>query len=217
MVVSVQDTGRGINDTEKIFEPYSQENSNRIDDEISTGLGLYICRKITKLMGLALSVESEQGKGSDFQLLIPDDRIVPSKKTTNRSEKKRDIRPEELPSATILIVDDTPVNLLLASSMLKNTPMKILVAKEGLSALSILRQHQVDVVFTDLHMPQLGGLRLTAEIHQDQTIHQPKIIAQSADAQNEVRQRCEDAGMDGYLSKPFNQQDLFRTLLSVLS
>ncbi len=212
LAITVRDTGVGIADVNRIFEPYEQEMSAREDDVNSTGLGLHICQVISAMLGIELTVISSLGKGSEFRLTLPASCRRTPDDVVELNEQDAVVDISQWPPLTLLIVDDTAINISVAVTMLSETPCRILVAKNGLKALEILKKTDVDVVFTDLHMPEMGGLGLTAAIRGDSSIKPPKIIGQSADAQQEMQNKCLAAGMDGYLAKPFSQQDLFRVI-----
>ncbi len=112
----------------------------------------------------------------------------------------------KLPSGTVLIVDDTLVSLTLLDMMLEDTPLRVLKAHNGKEAMQVLRQHSVDCIITDLHMPDMSGLQLTSSIRTMELVEQPHIIITSADAKNDIWDDCVDAGADDYLEKPIDPQ-----------
>ncbi len=212
IVYRVIDTGVGIRDVVRVFEAYQQEQSTRFDDVNSTGLGLYICRAIAREMKLDINVSSELGNGSTFEVLVPRTYQCEPDAREAYVATEHEADPLVWPEKTLLIVDDTPVNIMLLKGMLKHTPLNIIVARNGEDALHCLGTTTVDVVVTDVHMPKMGGLRLTDCIRKDANIKQPIIIGQSADAVEEVRDRCLQVGMSYYLPKPYSQNQLLSLL-----
>lgn len=207
--IQVEDTGRGIADVERIFQPFfSTEALPRLDDVQSTGLGLSISRELVKVLGLELKVASEPGKGTIFSILVPASKrcSAPSDLPTLATQDQAAIL--SWPTKTVLLVDDTPINLMLAEMMLEDTRLTILQASSGVEALAILQQEQVDLVVTDLHMPLMGGLQLAEQVRSLSLLQPLPIVVTSADTKNEVWERCREAGIDDYLEKPFDADQL---------
>lgn len=207
--IQVQDTGRGIADIERIFQPFfSTEALPRLDDVQSTGLGLSISQELVKVLDLKLEVESEPGRGTTFSLLVPESKRCSAPPDSLGLAAQSQVADSCWPTKTVLLVDDTPVNLVLAEMMLEDTQMTILKAASGLEAMEILQRESVNLVVTDLHMPKMGGLQLAEQVRSLALRQPPPIVVTSADTKNEVWELCRVAGIDDYLEKPFDAEQL---------
>jgi len=202
----VHDTGIGIEDIVAIFKPYEQENSRRMDDVHRTGLGLTVTEKLCELMSMSIEVKSMVSVGSCFTLIIPSS--LRAKTLQVKKYKYTTVDSEQWPECTVLIVDDNKVNRLVAKSMLKTANIIAAEAEDGLIALELLESQYFDVIFLDLHMPNLGGIRTTHDIRSNKHIKQPYIVGLSADAFPDTIEKCLEAGMNDYLTKPFNRQSI---------
>ncbi len=200
----IEDTGVGIADISRAFQPFVQEGQDH--EANSTGLGLSIVKQLTEKMGLGMLFESEVGVGTrvelDYQALI----------TSERREGEVQQAEVERPSwqAKLLIVDDNPTNLMVAQAMLGGTYIEIQTAEDGEQAVQACRDWQPDIVLMDLHMPILDGLHATKAIRLFNKSVQ--IIGLSADAFETAKQQGIEAGMDDYLVKPFGQEQIYQVL-----
>lgn len=202
---SVEDTGVGISPEKlsKIFESFTQGDSSTTRNFGGTGLGLAISKQLTKMMDGDLSVESVFGKGSTFTA------VVTVKKSTEeilRVSKSNNI----YFTGDVLIVEDNPVNKKIAVKILERFKIKVDTAENGQIALDKCAQQKYDLIFMDIMMPVMDGLTATEKLKA--TGMQTPIVAMTANAYEEDKQKCKDAGMDGYLSKPIVKQDLINVL-----
>jgi len=217
--LEVVDTGVGINDVASVFQPYfSLDHFEHFDDVHSTGLGLSISRELTAVMGLQLDVESRPGQGSVFSVTIPlslvrnlsDSALTAA--VQNRADRVERVNTDKWPRKSLLVVDDSPINLMLTEMMLEETPLDIYTVACVDDALRVLQKQPMDIVLSDLHMPQHGGLDLTQRLRSAIGLAQPVIIITSADARDDVWERCRSAGVDDYLEKPFDELQLYQLL-----
>ncbi|MBA53502.1 MAG: hypothetical protein CMK89_03520 [Pseudomonadales bacterium] len=207
--IQVTDSGRGIEDVERIFQPFfSTEALLRLDDVQSTGLGLSISQELVKTLGLTLDVESELGSGTVFSVLVPENKRCAAPVDALDSVAERQGAEPTWPGKTVLLVDDTPINLMLAEMMLEDSQLTILKAASGTEALDVLQRASVDLIVTDLHMPRMGGLQLAEQVRSLSLPRPMSLVVTSADTKNDVWERCREAGIDDYLEKPFDAEQL---------
>ena len=212
--VSVADTGIGIAPEKltTIFTSFAQADNSVTRQYGGTGLGLTISRELVTLMGGTLQVESVFGQGSvfsfDFPAGIPEEQAECSETRLSGDEQ------QTLRTLEILLVEDNKVNQRLVFAILGKAGHRVSVASDGLEALECLNERTFDVVLMDLQMPGLDGIETTQRIRAQEAVsgrHVP-IIAITANALPGDKERCLAAGMDGYLTKPFNRAELFQVL-----
>ena len=209
--LEVQDSGIGIEPeaTLRIFEPFAQADDSTSRRFGGTGLGLAICREIVKLMGGDLSVSSKPGVGSSFRARWPAAAAVDRRDAASAPRLARTETPSFI--ARVLLAEDNPVNQLLAETMLAKLGCQTRVAANGQAAVELFAQGGFDIVLMDCHMPEMDGYQAAAAIRaleaQNGAPRLP-IVALTASVMADERQRCLDAGMDDYLSKPFRLSDL---------
>ncbi len=229
---SVSDTGIGISEDklEMIFAPFSQADSSTTRYFGGTGLGLTISSRLIELMNGRIWVESTLGKGSTFyftielELLDPDSLISLQNESTISEEidKKYQIQSmvEHNRKYRILLVEDNIFNQKVASILLEKMGYEVIVANDGFEAINCLKSNDYDMVFMDMQMPNLDGLEATRRIRaSDSPVRNPHlpIIAMTANAMQEDRECCLEAGMNDYISKPINVDDLQTVLKKTLA
>lgn len=220
--IAVCDTGIGIPDayTETIFDRFIRVDP-LADKVAGTGLGLAISKNLAEIMGGAIMVESEVDKGSVFRLRLPlpfavDEPFLQASGEVETKEKQTSVPDRSL----VLLVDDQAANLLVARMMLEEMGYRCEVAGDGQEALdkiAALRDH-LSAVIMDVRMPVMDGLEATRRLRQDEAAHGYKhmpVIALTAYALRGDEQRCLEAGMDAYLSKPFDRQRLADLLADI--
>jgi signal transduction histidine kinase/CheY-like chemotaxis protein len=209
---AVEDTGIGIAPEQQrnVFEAFTQADSSTTRRYGGTGLGLAICTRLTRLMGGELTLHSELGRGSTFQVRVPmriDDAEPPQVLS-----KRQSTSPAEF-DGRVLLVEDNQENRVLAVQLLQHFGCRVEFASDGAEALAKLQEHKFDLVFMDCHMPNLNGYDATREIRRlEPTGQHLTIIALSASVLPEERQKCIDVGMDDYVAKPFSRRDLQQVL-----
>jgi len=215
---SVQDTGIGISQEsmEKLFKPFSQAQGDTTRKYGGTGLGLVITRRLTNLMGGQVTVQSELGVGSVFGVSILADIaevIAPIETKQNVSKSNY----EQFEGLRCLVVEDNEINLEVLLLLLEPYKMDVVLARQGMQAITVLETQHVDFMLMDLQMPVLGGLDATEKIR---TSGKPyagvPIIAMTANAMNGDRKICLAAGMDEYVSKPLSRTALTHAMQEVL-
>ncbi len=218
----VRDTGIGIpaDKRECIFESFTQIDASTTRRYGGTGLGLSICAQIAEMMGGRIEVESEEGAGSTFTFTAPfplQTRPEPKDQSFAESESLSPHKPGA--KLQILIVEDNLFNQKVASGLLKRRGHSVTVANDGQEALDLTREIVFDTVLMDLQMPGKNGLETTRELRlrEQGTGQRLHIIGLTAHAMEGDRQRCLDAGMDDYVTKPIRQQALDLALAAASS
>ena len=214
----VQDTGIGLaaDARRALFEPFHQVDGSRNRRRGGTGLGLAISQRIIEAMGGTIEVRSEPGQGSTFFFALSlelDSSPVPPVLTDSAMGGLDE--PLGL-SGTVLLVEDNPVNLLIALEMLQSLGLDVIEAEDGAQALESVARYPVDLVLMDCQMPVMDGYTATRHIRareQEQGLTRLPIIALTADAYDDDLRQAEAAGMDAHLSKPYTRAQL-RALLT---
>ncbi|MGB5684926.1 MAG: response regulator [Candidatus Electrothrix sp.] len=234
--VSVTDQGVGIKEDKIgfIFSAFSQADSSVSRKFGGTGLGLAICRQLCELMDGTITVESEYDKGSTFSFTVifgatSHEEIIRKERTNSEIMKIRPIR--------VLLVEDNAANRFLIRVVLEKFKHEVIEAVDGIEALNIMLEDQFDLILSDVQMPKLDGYRLTKIIRAceegkeldpslaekmdndlisklRQKLHGKHrlVISMTANAMSGDKEKCFTAGMDDYLTKPLNQEELAVTL-----
>jgi len=222
---TVWDNGIGIEEKNigKLFQPFIQLDSSLSRSYTGTGLGLSLVKRLTELHGGHVTVTSETGKGSRFTVSIP-----------RRSEKIKEITTSTIRAGTlsgyaiakggarsglgtILLVDDNEVNNAMLSDFLSFQGYKVITALNGNQGLNLAVQEAPKIILMDIQMPEIDGLeviRLIRKLPSERS--KTPIIALTALAMDEDRQRCLDAGADDYISKPVNLMGLLSSIKKLL-
>ncbi len=215
--VSVQDTGIGMTPEQMahLFQRFSQADSSTTRRFGGSGLGLVICKHLVELMGGSIHAESEQGRGSTFWFEVPLEAATdraPSA-TAAAALLGNDSSPVGPRPARVLVVEDNAVNCLVVQAMLERLGMTVTLANDGAQAVAAIQTHDFDVVLMDCQMPVMDGYEATRRIRSSgHPRAQVPIVALTAHALAEDRQRCDAAGMNDYLPKPVTGEALARVL-----
>ena len=209
VVLTVSDTGTGIADTSTIFQRFTQEDASIARRFGGTGLGLSIIRELCSLMGGDVQVQSTQGQGSVFTVTLPAP-VCPDITALDAPVAIEDLGR----GLRVLVADDHPVNQLIARRVLEEQGFAVDLAADGERAVEAARAHRPDAVLMDLHMPGVDGLEATRQLRAEG--YRGPIIALSADALAESRDACRDAGMTGFVGKPFRRAELLAALQEAL-
>lgn len=228
LLVQVTDTGRGIGseDLPHVFDRYFQTRRKDLPTEGGTGIGLALSRELATLLGGSLTVTSEQGQGSTFQLRLPADEVTPESKTDKPIvTDEQDLPIEQLvapvvtPSLAnadqqgkILIVEDNPDMQQLILSLLSED-YDCLLTNNGAEAWNLLtEQHEsikdIDLILSDVMMPQMDGYTLLNHLKNDPKWQQYPVIMLTARAAEEDKLQALRMGVDDYLTKPFSPEEL---------
>ena len=218
LVCTVSDTGTGIpaDRIDALFDPFTQADNSITRVHGGTGLGLSISRQLTHLMGGKIDVSSVVGEGSAFRVAIPF-ALCPAGEKIPTPEPLALHADQKMEPARILVVEDNATNQLVARTILQKLGHHVDVAANGAEALDLLQLIPFNLVLMDCQMPVMDGLEATRRIRNGEageTRRQIPIIAMTAHAFEEDKQRCLASGMDDYLSKPVLTADLARCVIT---
>jgi PAS domain S-box-containing protein len=212
----VKDSGIGIplSQQSKIFESFTQANTDTTRKYGGTGLGLAITKNLVQLQNGTIGIESEVGIGTSFIVKIPYG-IGANEQLEDLSQKRDE--PSDLSGIKILLVEDNLMNQFVAKQFFKKWNNELIIANHGAEAITILReQEDIDLVLMDLQMPEMSGFQAAEIIRgQNSVVKNPDIpiIALSADAFLETRRRVIEAGMNDYVTKPFKPDELYSKII----
>ena len=216
MAIRVTDTGIGISpDKQKlIFERFTQADSSTSRSYGGTGLGLAITRRILALQGIELAVKSEPGKGSEFSFVQS---FSFSNEPVNAEEKgysgSKDDK-KQLEGISILVAEDNAFNVMVAKSLLERNGAFVDVADNGAEAVEKVKSTRYHMILMDLNMPVMDGFEATRQIRmRGETM---PIVALTASLPAEVEKEVQSSGLNAFVVKPFNPDDLFRVILPLL-
>jgi signal transduction histidine kinase/response regulator of citrate/malate metabolism len=211
---AIIDTGVGIPDDkiDSIFESFNQASNETTRKFGGTGLGLTITRRLIELQGGSIAVESEIDKGSKFSFLIQFKKAQKGIVKTVKLKKEK-INPDFLKNTNILLVEDNELNQLLAVKVFAKFDKIIDIADNGKIAIDKIEKNNYDIILMDIQMPEMDGIELTKYIrtHFGAKSKTP-IIALTAHATSIEEKRCLDNGMNDYLSKPFDFNELIEKI-----
>jgi CheY-like chemotaxis protein len=210
---TVADTGIGMSPDiqESIFSPFAQGDASTTRRYGGTGLGLTICRRLVALFGGTIWFDSKPGAGSQFHFTgrfsateqpvsVTEDAVLVLLQTPTRC-------------LNLLVAEDNAVNQLVMTRMLRKLGHAVTVVSDGRSAVEAVGRDDYDIVFMDVQMPELDGYQATQKIRETEGVQQRiRICALTAHALQEDKQRCLDAGMDDFLTKPIDPLELNRVL-----
>lgn len=207
---SVHDQGPGIPPEKQgsIFETFAQGDGSLTRKCGGTGLGLSICRQLVLLMGGRIWVDSEPGRGSRFCFAVP---FALGNVSFQNEPVTADKAPRRASQALgILLAEDEPVNQRLATMLLEKRGHSVSVVGTGAAAVEAVAKERFDLVLMDVQMPEMDGLEATRRIRSlsNSSAAELPIIAMTAHAQGDFQERCLDAGMTGFISKPLQIRDL---------
>lgn len=217
LYLSVSDTGCGIpeQDLPQIFDSFFQAQNKvtyPVFGQTGTGIGLNVCKRIVALHGGVISAKNNRAGGTSFRVLLPM-KEMPTEELSavnGMSEEDNSVVTEDnsLQKATLLVVDDNHDMRRYIRSLLKNE-YKLLEAENGVEAMKIIEKHQVDLIVSDLLMPEMDGLELSKRVKENlATSHIPFLILTAVHSE-ENEKKCYSIGVDEYLCKPFDA-DIFK-------
>ncbi len=210
----VRDHGIGISqeDLKKLFNPFTQADSATSRKYGGTGLGLSICKHLVELMHGKIGVQSALGKGSTFWFEIPLE-MSKTKMTLNRTPFPT-IELQSLKGIRVLVAEDNFINQKVIAMTLIQLEATVLVVDNGEDAINALKSQEFDIILMDIQMPVMDGYKATAEIRSGHAPYSTiPIIAVSANALSDEKNKCLALGMNDYITKPMNLPHLSETIL----
>jgi signal transduction histidine kinase/ActR/RegA family two-component response regulator len=218
----VEDTGIGIDreTLSRLFSSFEQGDNSMTRRFGGTGLGLVITRHLAELMGGDAGADSSPGVGSRFwftaRLKKNPARLAPSAGGTDEANAESLLR-QRHPGRRVLVVDDDAVNRSVAEMLLQGAGLRVDTAEDGQIAVGMVQAAGYDLILMDMQMPTLDGVAATREIRRLPGMEETPIIAITANAFVEDRKICLDAGMNDFLSKPFEPEKLYAISLKWMS
>lgn len=227
--ITIEDTGIGISkeQIEKLFLPFQQADSSITRNFGGTGLGLVICQRLLSLMNAEISLSSTPGEGSCFSIIISlprakksiansQDRASTTDKANTDSTTSIDAiktvntKISPLKNINILVVDDNPINLKVATTLLTCEGYAVIAATSGAQAILFIPRYKFDIILMDLEMPEMSGIDASQKIRlgNNYAANIP-IIALTAHAFSDIRQQVIEAGMNDLLAKPYKPEQLY--------
>lgn len=214
---AIWDRGIGIpaDQLERLFEPFVQLDSRPTRQYEGTGLGLALAAGMAELHGGRIAVQSAPGQGSRFEIILPwDPGLQESAAAGETPELGAETgRPALHDGAQVLLVDDNENNLEIISFYLRAQGCRVRTARSGREALASAHAQHPDIILMDVLLPEMDGLETTRRLRAESRFAQTPIIALTALAMPGDRERCLDAGMDDYLSKPIGLKALHKAVL----
>ncbi|MBQ7534661.1 MAG: transporter substrate-binding domain-containing protein [Stomatobaculum sp.] len=219
----ISDNGIGMSEEvqKSIFEAFSREKSSTVSGIQGTGLGMAITKKIVDMMGGTITVHSEEGKGSEFVVVLPcrlSSRTIPG----TESGGVQDIDAPDFSGKRILLAEDNEMNRMIATTILEEAGLTIEIAVDGVEAVEKMEQAPAgyyDLILMDIQMPRMDGYEAAGKIRamKDPAKAGIPIVAVTANAFEEDRKIALAAGMNGHLAKPYDIGEIMRTLKEILT
>ncbi|MCR4657135.1 MAG: response regulator [Lachnospiraceae bacterium] len=218
--IRVKDSGIGMSDEfkEHIWDAYSRENTHTVNETQGTGLGMMIVRNIVNMMRGTIDLKSRSGEGSEFIIELPMTVVSSAPAEGTQERNTEDAMKRDYSGITVLVVDDTPMNLKLAERLLRKFSFSVRITDNGIDAVRQLKESEpgeIDLVLMDVMMPVMDGLEATRRIRalENPGLASVPVIAMTANAFEADVKKALDAGMNAHIPKPFTMEEM----LSVIS
>jgi PAS domain S-box-containing protein len=218
ILLKVRDNGIGIpaEEQERLFRPFVQAGNSITRSDTGTGLGLALVYRMAQLHGGRVELESTPGKGSLFTIYLPWRKSNGETKLTPKSGSPDSADLQFPTDTTILIAEDNPTIQSLLREYLEKHGLQVLLASDGESALKLAQEYRPDLMLMDVQLPIMDGLETVHRMRQDPALSKVTVIALTALAMPGDRERCLEAGMDDYISKPVGMRELLQLIASHL-
>ncbi len=219
LIFTITDTGIGIDNSniDRIFDRFEQAEKYTSRQFGGTGLGLTITKKLVQLMGGKIKVKSELGQGTTFTVHLPFTKQLGNYDSIPMAAV---LQQADLKGARILLVEDNRINVMLASRLLELWNARFEIAENGLEALELLQQKNFDLILLDIQMPIMNGFELIEKIRNSEVRPELKdiaVIALTADAFDETRQKAQLLGFSDFITKPIKSEELYDKMKRLLS
>ena len=214
LIFSIKDSGRGISQENQaeLFQPFTQADNSTTRKYGGTGLGLTLSRRLAQILGGNVALlESSPRNGSTFTISIETGKTALSRNRSEGSALNSVQKLKKLIGVRILLAEDFVDNQLLISRLLSNEGAEVTVAKNGQEAVQKALESNFDVILMDIQMPLLDGIEATIQLRQNGYVK--SIVALTAHAMHEDRQKFLDSGFNDYLTKPINLSALIETVV----
>jgi CheY-like chemotaxis protein len=215
----IQELASPKNRLANMFKPFSQVDASTTRKYGGTGLGLAISKKLIELMGGEINAESEPGRGTVFRFTVCFEKEVAVSGMSAEKEGGTSSSAHQLDNYHILLVEDNVFNQKMATIAIEQMGIKVDVASNGREAIEALDRTKYDMVLMDIQMPEVDGIEATRMIRNSQVAARNSripIVAMTANATTRDREKCMDAGMDGYISKPIDLKKLEKIITGLL-
>ncbi len=213
LIISIEDTGIGIREDQQksIFDAFHQQAGQNNAQYGGTGLGLAITRRLVEMMDGEISLESATNAGSTFTVILKN---IPVSSVSESQQVQTEVIPiaMEFEPATVLVVDDIPQNRVLVREYLDEFRLNVLEASNGLESIEMARKDKPDLILMDIKMPIMDGVEATKILKSETATQKIPVVALTASAMKEDRDRIIQLGCNGYIQKPVSKQELLTEL-----
>ncbi|MDP3537678.1 MAG: PAS domain S-box protein [Azonexus sp.] len=216
----IRDTGIGISveDQKRLFTAFEQADGSTTRKYGGTGLGLAISKRLAKMMGGSIGVESQLGAGSTFWFTARLEKVANFiEAAPGDDDQAADELLARFSNTRVLLAEDEPINQEVSRELLEEVGLKVDLAEDGLEAVEMARRTDYALILMDMQMPRLNGVEATHAIRAIHGRERTPILAMTANAFEEDRQQCMAAGMNDFIAKPVDPEILFATLLKWLT
>lgn len=214
LCIEVKDTGIGMDKEfqQRLFQKFQQEDISVARRYGGTGLGMNISKQLVELMDGCITVNSKKGEGTAVTICIP---LLPGQPSDLPVKKETVANPDILRQKKILLVEDNEMNRMVATAVLNNYGACVSEVVDGWEAVKAVKENHYDLILMDVQMPVMDGYEATRLIRQEGFHHLP-VLALTTNAIKGEYEKCMQAGMNGYVSKPFEEEELIKTVTTML-
>ena len=220
MVLSISDNGIGMSKEvqDKIFKPFEQADGSTTRKYGGTGLGLSITQNLVELMNGKIELDSQEGVGSTFTITIPLEKLQNSSSDSNdeTDSAEEEIEKENFSDLHILVVEDNKTNQMLIEMLLEEFGITCDIANDGVEAVDMYNPDTHALILMDENMPNMNGVEAMKLIREKYQKRCGAIIAITANAMAGDREKFLKLGMDDYISKPIDEDELYNTIKNSL-
>ena len=223
-VFRIKDNGIGMSEEFRttIFDAFTRERTTTVSGIQGTGLGMAITKSIIDKMGGTITVQSEEGKGSEFIVRVPFKAISAPESKAPQTDAKEGEQQHDFTGKRVLLVEDNEMNRMIATAILEKTGVNIDIAENGQVAVDKVKSAEAgyyDIILMDIQMPVMDGYEATRQIRalEDPGKAEVPIVAVTANAFEEDRKITMEAGMNDHLSKPYDVPAIMKTMSNLIT